>query len=155
MDWYSKIIKPTFLILLFLLMGFIINAAVIQTQESDKWDNIELDLFGLKIRNNIITLKFKIRNTGQDIRDVQFHYKDCYMIDESNQKKYFLLKDSDGQFIGGPKDKAWNGGRFSYRIDPGKSKSLWMKFPQPTDNPKTITIVVPGVMPFEEVDISQ
>jgi hypothetical protein len=137
------------------LAALVFPAEVIQTQESDKWDNIELDLFGLKIRNDIITLKFKIRNTGQQIQDVQFYYKDCYIMDETNQKKYFLLKDSDGQFIGGPKDKAWSGGRFSYRIDPGKSKSLWMKFPQPTDNPKTITIVIPGVMPFEEIGISK
>ena len=76
-------------------------------------------------------------------------------MDETNQKKYFVLKDSDGQFIGGSKDKEWEGGRFSARIGHSKSKSAWMKFPEPTDNPETITISIPGVFPFEEVELTK
>jgi hypothetical protein len=139
--------------LVFLVFGFLAAAEVIQTQESDSWDGIELDLTSLKVRDNILTLRFKFRNTGDQGQIVQFHYKDCYIVDEKNQKKYFLLKDTDGQFIGGPKDKEWEGGRFRFDIGPGKTKGMWMKFPEPTDNPESISIFIPGVFPFEEIPL--
>lgn len=124
---------------------------VVQTQESDRWDGIEVDLTKLSIRNNIITLRFKIRNTGEKRRDIEFYYKDCYLIDEANQKKYYVLKDSEGQFIGGPKDKEWEGGRFSTPVPALESNGLWMKFPLPTDDPESISISLPGFFPFEEI----
>jgi len=145
----------SFILAIFVSVIIIYAGQVIQTQESDSWEGIEVDLIGLKINNNIITLRFKFRNTGDASQEVQFYFKDCYIMDETNQKKYFVLKDSDGQFIGGPKDKEWEGGRFSARIGHSKSKSAWMKFPEPTDNPETITISIPGVFPFEEVELTK
>ena len=126
--------KNGFLILLltafFVSSGFINGSEVIQTQESDAWDGVEVDLTYLKIKDDIITLRFKIKNTGTEIQDIKLYFKDCYIMDETNQKKYFVLKDADGQYIGGPKDKDWEGGRFSSYID---SKVL-------VDNDTTITI---------------
>jgi len=128
-------------------------AEVIQTQESDSWDGVEGDLIRVSVRNDILTLRFKFRNSGSDSADIQFLYKDCYIVDETNQKKYFMLKDSEGQFLGGPKDKDWDGGRFGFRIFGGSSKGCWMKFPVPADNPETISITIPGFFPFEEVGL--
>ena len=133
--------------------GLLLAGQVIQTQECDLYDGLEVDLTRLDVRNNIITVRFKLRNTGEDSHRVQIYYKDCYIMDEANQKKYFVLKDSDGQYIAGPKEKDWDGGRFLFSIEPGKSKSMWMKFPAPTDNPETIAISIPGVFPFEEVPL--
>jgi len=151
--------KKSFSILLltvfFVTAEFIIGGEVIQTQESDTWDGVEVDLTYLKIKDDIITLRFKIRNTGDKTHDIKLYFKDCYIMDETNQKKYFALKDADGQYIGGPKDKDWEGGRFSSYIDPNGSKGLWMKFPDPTDKPATITVSIPGVFPFEEVELKR
>ena len=72
---------------------------VIQTQDSDTWDGIAADLTQLSVKNDVLTLRLKIRNTGSESPRIEFLYRDCYIIDESNQKKYFLLKDSEGQFI--------------------------------------------------------
>jgi len=134
-------------------LGLTAAADVIQTQESDSWDGMEADLVGVSVRNDILTLKFKFRNTGGDLQDVQFLYKDCYIVDDSNQKKYFMLKDSEGQFLGGPKDKEWEGGRFGHRIAEGGTKGCWMKFPVPADGPDTISVSIPGFFPFEEVSL--
>lgn len=128
-------------------------ADVIQTQDSDSWDGIVADLTQINVRNDVLTLRFKIRNTGSDSPRIEFLYRDCYIVDESNQKKYFLLKDSEGQFIGGPKDKDWEGGRFSYIVEADGSKGLWIKCPVPVDNPDTISISIPGFFPFEEVSL--
>jgi len=145
----------TSFILSMLLMGVAFGNEVIQIQESDTWDEIEVDLTSLNVRNDIVTLRFKFRNEGGDRQEVSFYFKDCYIMDEVNQKKYYPLKDSDGFFICGPSAGDHNGGYFEVTIEPSKSKGLWLKFPQPTDNPETITISIPGVFPFEEIELIQ
>lgn len=150
---YFKIIFMLFLCLMLLPLSTIMAQKVIQTQESDMWDGVAVDLTSLKVSNNIVTVKFKLRNTGAEKQSVRILYKDCYIVDEANQKKYYALKDSDGLFIAGPKDSDNDGGRFWFDIFPKKSKGMWIKFPEPTDNPDTITISLPGVPPFEEVKL--
>ena len=145
-----------FLAVLFSIFTVVIFAdEVIQTQESDSWEGIEADLTSLTVKNNIVTIKLKFRNTGEQAQEPGIYYKDCYLMDETNQKRYFVLKDSDGNYIAGPVRYGWSGGYFQSKIEPGKSKSMWMKFPEPTDNPETVTISIPGVFPFEEVKLSQ
>lgn len=138
-----------------LMMGVAFASEVVQTQESDTWDGIEVDLISLKVKNEIITLRFKFRNEGDDEQEVSFYFEDCYIMDEANQKKYYPLQDSDGFFIAGPSAGDHKGGYFEFKIEPSKSKGLWLKFPQPTDNPETIAISIPGVFPFEEVELIQ
>jgi len=138
-----------------LSMGVAFGNGVIQTQESDTWDEIEVDLTSLEVRNDIVTLRFKFRNEGEDGQEVSFYFEDCYIMDEANQKKYYPLKDSDGFFICGPSAGDHKGGYFEFKIESSKSKGLWLKFPQPTDNPETITISIPGVFPFEEIELIQ
>jgi hypothetical protein len=135
--------------------GTVLGNEVIQTQESTTWEGIEVDLISLKVRNNIVTLKFKLRNEGEAKQVVEIYFESCYIMDETNQKKYYPLKDSDGLFIGGPEYSDYRGGYFKSTIEPSKSRGLWLKFPQPTDNPETITISIPGVFPFEGVQLIQ
>lgn len=138
-----------------LSMGVAFGNEVIQTQESDTWDEIEIDLISLEVRNDIVTLRFKFRNEGEDRQKIDFYFKDCYIMDEANQKKYYPLKDSDGFFICGPSAGDHKGGYFEVTIESSKSKGLWLKFPQPTDNPETITISIPGAFPFEVIELIQ
>ncbi len=143
------------LLVLFVSTAFIHAGEVLQTQEADVWDGIEVDLTKMTIKNNIVTVKFKFRNTGADNQTVRFGYRDCYIMDETNQKKYFVLKDSDGIYIAGPQHDQSGGGRFWFEVKAGKSKNMWMKLPEPTDNPETISISIPGVSPFDEVEIKK
>ena len=70
--------------------------------------------------------------------------KNVYLIDEANSKKYFLLKDANGEFIysGDPGDVA-----------PNAIKISWFKFPAPPPEVKQINIVLPDCAPFEDVPI--
>jgi hypothetical protein len=142
------------IILLMVGFGLLTAADAIQTQESNIWEGLEADLTRISIRNDILTLRFKIRNTSSTSHTAEFYFKDCYIVDAANQKKYFPLKDSEGQFIGGPKEKDWEGGRYHISINAGSSAGFWMKFPVPTDNPETIDISIPGFFPFEEVSLN-
>jgi hypothetical protein len=135
--------------------GLFFAQEAIQTQPHNTAEGIEVDLTSLEIQNNIVTVKFKLRNTSAEKQNVTIHFKDCYIMDEVNQKKYYGLKDTDGLFIAGPSYDSQNGGRFWYGVQAGKSMGLWIKFPQPTDNPESITISLPGVSPFESVKLAK
>lgn len=138
-----------FSLVILLLAGIIIATEVIQTQESDLWEGIEVDLLSIKIKNNVLTVKFKIRNESTEYQSGSIWFESCYIMDETNQKKYFPLKDADGKYI------ASGGNRTEFRIQPGKSQGMWIKFPEPTDNPETITISLTGIFPFEDVELKK
>jgi len=136
-------------------IGLLFCQQAIQTQSHNTEEGIEVDLTSLDIQNNVVTVKFKLRNTGTQKQDVVIYFKDSYIMDEINQKKYYGLKDTDGLYIAGPASDSNSGGRFWYSIQPGKSMGLWIKFPQPADNPASITVSLPGVSPFENVKLAK
>jgi len=152
---FLKKIPFVLIMVFFISAGTVWSGEVIQTQESDSWEGVEVDLLSLKIKNNIVTVKFKLRNTGSEEQRPKIFYDSCFIMDETNQKKYYALKDSDGFFIAGPVSDENRGGRFWFGIQPGKSKGMWIKFPEPADNPETITISIPGVFPFEEIELKK
>jgi len=158
MIYSLKKIFISLVIVIFIIGGVLLAGKVIQTQESDKWDGLEIDLISLKVKNNVLTVKFKLRNVGSEAVEPAIYFKDCYIMDETNQKKYYPLKDSDGNYIAGPvkySGSAWGGGYFQFKIEPGKTKGMWIKFPEPPDNPETITIHISGFFPFEEIELSK
>jgi len=153
MKFFTNPVFGRMVFLLLVVFGLLAAADVIQTQESDTWEGLEADLTKISIRSDILTLRFKIRNTSSTSHTAEFYFKDCYIVDAASQKKYFPLKDSEGQFIAGPKEKEWEGGRYHISIGADSSAGFWIKFPVPTDNPETIDISIPGFFPFEEVSL--
>ncbi|OGL48856.1 MAG: hypothetical protein A2161_11195 [Candidatus Schekmanbacteria bacterium RBG_13_48_7] len=149
----SKIIFSTLIVCLFAVLVY--AGEVIQTQESDSWEGIQCDLTSVKVKDDIITLKFKLRNAGKEKQSVKIMFKECYIMDQKNQKKYFVLKDSDGMYIGGPNYDNNDGGRFWFDILPEKSNGIWMKFPVPVDATEEIAVSIPGMPPFEDVKLEK
>ena len=148
-------IKIVFFLALIILLGLgTLGAAVIQTQAANDNENIVAELSELTINSNIVTIKVRIFNKGNENSKLDFYFKDCYIIDEANQKKYYILKDSEGLCIGGPFSSNGDGGRFEFWTKPQSAKSIWAKFPMPTDNPGSISISVPGFMPFEAIKLA-
>jgi len=148
--FFKKVISLLTLTVL-LPAGTVLSAQAIQTQDSITWDGIEADLTDVGISQNIVTIKVRLRNTGFEEQGVKIPYDTCFIMDETNQKKYYPLKDSDGLYIAGPMADIQRGGRFWFGIQAGKAKGLWIKFPDPADRPETITISLEGIFPFEEI----
>lgn len=147
--------NPMITMITVLILGVgMVTAGVIQTRESTENENLVAELYGLRIQNDIITVKIKIRNNGQDNTKLDFYFKDSYIIDEANQKKYYILKDSDGKCIGGPFSSDGSGGRFEFWVNANKMRIIWAKFPLPTDNPEAITISIPGFLPFDGIKLA-
>lgn len=143
-----------FLIFVFFFVFSFLNANIIQTQESNNNENVVAELLNLTVKNNIITIKIKIRNKSNESEKLDFYFKDFYIIDEANQKKYYILKDSEGMCIGGPFSSNSSGGRFEFWIKAKKIKNIWAKFPSPTDNPESISICTPNFLPFENIKLN-
>jgi len=58
-------------------------------------DSVEVDLTSLKVKNNIVTVKFKVRNEGDEKQTVRVDYKECYIMDEEN---HIIAVIGDGSF---------------------------------------------------------
>jgi len=125
----------------------------IQTQESNQNEQIVAELTQLLVKDNIVTVKLKIRNNSTKSEKMDWYFKEIYLIDEQNQKKYYVLKDSEGNCIAGPTSSDADGGRFEFWIDAQKVRNIWAKLPLPTDNPDHISLSIPGFLPFESLQL--
>ncbi len=63
-----------------------------------------------------------------------------------------MLKDSNNRWIGAPMNSA---GDISKKIAAGGKQLVWFKFPAPPATVESINLVIPGVLPFEELAISR
>ena len=120
--------------------------AIIQSQETDS-PGIIAELIQCKRKRGVLTIKVRMKNAGDKTVRVYWSdaHKHIYLIDMDNQKKYYILKDADDQYIfsGNPWD-----------IAPNASKISWFKFPAPPAEVKEITLIIPGCPPFEDIPIS-
>ncbi len=137
---------------LFPLSGYAMET--IQVQPSSD-GNFETSLFGAKVRGEVLTVKIKLKNVSTKSVKIQFYYKDAYYTDIKNKKKYFALKDSDGKYIAGPSDRASEGGKVERYIEGDGQVIIWIKFPAPPETTDTVDIIIPGILPFEEIKISR
>ena len=97
---------------------------------------------------NVLTALVRLRNTltgGHTI--VQFGFSGVYLMDEAGAKKYPVLKDEKDDYI------ASSPGLYTEAVDGGGSMTLWMKFPAPPLETKTVTLAMPQMPPFENLPI--
>jgi hypothetical protein len=106
-----------------------------------------------------LTLKFSIANSsakemhfgydfaekGRDVPDYN-SIGGVHLIDADAKKKYFVVRDAEGQCACSRDLKG---------VNPGSRSQLWAKFPAPPENVQKISIVVPHFLPVEDVPISR
>jgi hypothetical protein len=73
------------------------------------------------------------------------------LIDAAGGKKYEVLKDEKGAYISSTR-AGWTD-RWSARMEPSTSQVIWMKFPAPPPDVKTITLQIPQMPPFDDLQI--
>ena len=150
-------VKRTFLLSFILLLIFAIGAnaqKAIQIQPSSD-GTIEASLIEAKVKRDVLTIKVVLKNISSKRIEPEISFKNAYYTDIDAQKKYFALKDSEGNFIAGPSRLDWRGGTFKEKIGPDQSKIIWIKFPAPPPDTETIDIFIPLLLPFEEVTIQR
>jgi len=124
--------------------------------EDTEWDDVTVELKPVKrASGDTITLKFKYTNNGSEKVDIsrggQYGHdnviEQVYYVDTKNNKKYLIVKDSEGEPLGTK--------LYYFVLPAGKSKSAWAKFPAPPDDVETIAVYLPGAPPIEDVKIAQ
>lgn len=137
---------------LLLLAGTLPSPAdAIQTQPATQGD-LEVDVIKAAAKEGILTIQLAYRNKGDAEAALHYAWQDVYFLDTQDKKKYQVLKDSQGTFLAAPDD----GYREINAKVPGAGKLIvWFKFPAPPASTTKINLVVPGVLPFEDLPISQ
>ena len=146
---------PRALILIVLLAVFSYSRAwaadPLQTQMSMSGD-MDVDVLKASILDNIFTVVLVYRNNGKAEERIYYDFAGVYFIDDTEKKKYHVLKDSNNKWIGAPMNSA---GDISRKIAAGGKQLVWFKFPAPPATVKSINLVIPGVLPFEELAVSR
>lgn len=124
--------------------------AVLASQETN-WKGIVAEVTEFRRKGNTLTAKVRLRNQGSEKIQPEVNYKEVYLMDLAAGKKYQVLQDEKGGYIAGLRS-GWND-RWYDEIEPGQSYTLWVKFPAPPAEVKSVTLQVPGVPPFEDLAI--
>lgn len=115
------------------------------------FDGIEVHVKQLLQRDGKMTLVLEYENKSDDILEMNgFHIEKVYYI--TGDKKYPVLKDTKGDYIGAPLIHSKHAFSTSSKkpIDmAAKSKKvIWFKFQSPNDKDWPIEIILPGTIPF-------
>lgn len=123
---------------------------VLASQETN-WKGIVAEVTEFRRKGNTLTAKVRFRNQGGVQAQPDIHYDEVYVMDLAAGKKYKVLEDEAGAYIAALRQN-WKD-RWYEDIDAGQSRLIWMKFPAPPADVKSVTLQVPGVPPFEDLPI--
>ena len=149
------------LIVLFVSCGYSPAWAAdsVQTQMSLSGD-LDVDVLKASVLDDVFTVVLAYRNNGEAKAKIRYEVDEVYFIDDIEKKKYHVLKDSKNEWIGAPISRGqvgigWPGGVSAMEISAGGKKLVWFKFPAPPAAAKSINLVIPDVLPFEELAITR
>lgn len=105
-----------------------------------------------------VSLKFSINNASSATLDYGYNYGEhnrtsdfasvggVVLIDEANKKKYFVVRDSEGQCVCSRDLKDQRA---------GETRNLWARFPAPPDDVQKVSVVIPHFSPMDDVPLSR
>ncbi|HXK39744.1 MAG TPA: hypothetical protein VJ837_02850 [Candidatus Paceibacterota bacterium] len=123
-------------------------------------EGLEIDVTAVERRNNVLTVKFTVRNVSEKMNDVEFAFVSnnptTYLVDEESGTKYFALTDKEGKLLAS--EHVWvKSGSYGINenVHPGKPMRFWAKFPAPPPAVKAINILfTDAAEPLEAVPIT-
>jgi hypothetical protein len=131
-------------------IGSASSAKVLARQETSS-KGVTAEVLEFRRRGSTLTARVRFVNEGSTIVEPIVTYDGVYLMDASTRKKYEVLKDESNRYIA-----ALHPGfpdRWSERIGPGETQTIWIKFPAPAAEVTALTLVLPKVTPFEDLAI--
>jgi hypothetical protein len=126
-----------------------LGAGPIQTQMA-MGGGVEVDVIKATAREGILTVVLAYRNTGKTAVAIRAQLNESYYLD-SKKRKYQVLRDSKNAWIAAPTYLDL----LTVDVGPGETKAAWLKFPAPSDKENVIDLIISGVLPFEELAVTQ
>lgn len=116
-----------------------------------------MTLLELRRTANTVTLKLAVINSSKDEFGFGYRFGEgsgadfgaiagIHLIDSTNKKKYFVVRDSDGACLCS---------RSIANISPSSQSVVWAKFPAPPDEVQKVTVEIPHFAPLEDVPIGR
>ncbi len=138
-----------------------IAQTALQTQYGP--DGVEVDLMRAKVGGKVLSVVFAFRNTGSSSAEVTYKIDEVHYIDNTESKKYQVLKDEKGVWLAGPISSFKQYIKNKWEIFPathvhlseGEKKIVWYKFPAPPEGVSSVQINLPEISPFDDVEISR
>ena len=129
------------------------SSATVTLQQPSSDGTTLLTITKVKQRGPVITVQGTIERQSPSDERLELKYKEAYLIDLADQKKYMTLKDEKDNVIAGPIDNSAFGGHLNREMDPEQKVTFWVKFPAPGSEPEKIDLYLPGFAPFEELPV--
>lgn len=126
------------------------TAGSLQSQETN-WPGVTTDVTEFRRKGNSLTAKVRLTNKSTNKVEAELFWKEVSLVDAAGGKKYEVLKDEKGAYISST--RAGYSDRWGEWIEPGTSQVIWMKFPAPPPEVKTITLQLPKTPPFDDLPI--
>jgi len=126
------------------------GAPAVATQTSN-WPGVVVDVAEFRRKGSTLTARVVLRNQGSANAQPDVNYNEVYVMDLAAGKKYEVLKDEKGTYIAALRS-GWTN-RWYEALAPGATFTIWMKFPAPPPEVKSVTLQIPGVPPFEDLPI--
>jgi len=142
-------------LLLVVSMLFLSPTAGFPQSVETELPGVTAELVELRLAGGVLRLAVRFANGGSaTVEPTRFAADRIVLVDMKSRKKYFPLKDANGQFIAGQMGDWINGGRIQLRIPARQSTVLWAYFePLPLDT--VVSVEVPTVFPFEKVVVTE
>lgn len=104
-------------------------------------------------KDGVLSVKVRFRNTASaqkklDLIDGRDYEK--YYVTAAN-KKYFILKDSEGTYL---TPQASGFGNLAVGLEPGEQYTWWAKYPAPPAEVKAVTLYMRVAAPLEDIAVS-
>lgn len=134
--------------LLFGVPSLLVGQSDVIQMQTTNIAGINAEVIECKRKKGVLTIKIRFTNKSDD--EVSLYlgtgssYEKFYLTAEN--KKYFILEDAEGEALA-PQN-------INTRIKKGGSHTWWAKFPAPPTEIKEINIIIPEVLPFEDVPIT-
>jgi len=83
--------------------------------------NVTAEVVELRTNGGVTRLAIRYTNGGaKEAETDRFGVDKVVLVDVKSKKKYFPIKDANGQFVGGPIGDAIGGGRILLKLPPGQ-----------------------------------
>jgi hypothetical protein len=120
--------------------------------QETKWSGVIAEVTELRRRGNAVSAKLRFSNRGSKTAQPEISYKDTYLLDPDNNK-FEVLKDTAGHYLAAL--RSGYSDRWYDVIESGASQTVWMRFSAPPAGVTAVSLQLPGVEPFEDLQIAE
>jgi outer membrane protein OmpA-like peptidoglycan-associated protein len=118
-------------------------------------DGVTASVVELRQAGGLLHLAVRFTNKGAKEADPnRFPIERITLVDVKSKKKYFPLKDANGEYLAGPLGDRIGGGRVRLLIPARQSTVVWAYF-EPVAAGTMMNVEMPFVFPFENVAVTE